>query len=787
MPQHSFPMDAACDALSPHCVEESRRVEERQRNRRVTAHVAAPLLEAVLASLLVGCAGLTGGGGSSPPPPQIVVTISPTNVSVLLGDATVFTASASGTTNPSVTWSVNGIAGGNAQFGIISATGQYTAPQILPSAQTVTVTATSEADTNANASASVALVSGISIGIAPSSATVVLGSTESFLANVASAGSPSLVVAWSVNGIAGGNSSVGTIGSTSVDSASYAAPATIPSPPGAIVTVTSVADPSKSASATVTLVCATPNSMSPPSANVALGQMQDFTAALCAPANTPIVWDVNGVVGGNATVGTIVSTSASSAAFTAPEDLPTPNPETLHATAGTQTVSAGVTILSNVTVTVAPPSATVGVNGRATFGAVVTGTTDAGVFWSVNGIPNGNAAIGQVCIAGSNPCVPPVGAISASIDYLAPAVVPSPNPVALAATSNADSSKSGSASVAVLSVTITPPYAFLAPSGASPSQLQFSAQVTGISNAAVIWSVASGVSNAGCGGTACGIITSTGLYAAPQFAPSPNSISVIAASVADPSLSATANVAITSGPTIEQILPSSVMAGVASSFTLAVNGSSFVAGTGSAASVILVNAAPRPTACPTSLQCTTPLQPDDAAVAGMATIQIQNPGSPAPLSNPVPFVVVPFTLTQNIVSLTSAQPESDGNDIVVFEPTTAGTTSSQINVDFAGPITGGTTCNLDSSPIEVALPSGGAANVNICVHGNTLDPSYLYEFTGPASPDISVTASSLEDLFPNLIQLDLTITSSTLPVLRSLFITTPNNDTAVATGLLEVQ
>ncbi|MFZ0880592.1 MAG: hypothetical protein WA002_13925, partial [Candidatus Acidiferrales bacterium] len=173
MPQHSFPMDAACDALSPHCVEESRRVEERQSNRRVTAHVAAPLLEAVLASLLVGCAGLTGGGGSSPPPPQIVVTISPTVVSVLLGDATVFTASASGTTNPSVTWSVDGIAGGNAQLGIISATGQYTAPQILPSAQTVTVTATSEADTNANASASVALVSGISIGIAPSSATVV--------------------------------------------------------------------------------------------------------------------------------------------------------------------------------------------------------------------------------------------------------------------------------------------------------------------------------------------------------------------------------------------------------------------------------------------------------------------------------------------------------------------------------------------------------------------------------------------------------------------------------------
>jgi hypothetical protein len=270
-------------------------------------------------------------------------------------------------------------------------------------------------------------------------------------------------------------------------------------------------------------------------------------------------------------------------------------------------------------------------------------------------------------------------------------------------------------------------------------------------------------------------------------APSPNAISVIATSVADPTKSGVASVSITSGPAIEQILPSSVMAGVASSFTLTVNGLGFVAGTGSSASVIFVNGSTRSTICQTVLQCSTPLQPGDVSAAGTATIQIQNPGEPAPLSNPVSFVVVPFTLTQAVIALSASEPEVDGNNIVVFEPTTAGITSAQINVDFAGSISSDGACNFDSSPIEITRPASGTEVVSICVDGNALDPSYLYEFTGPSTPDISVSVTSLVSLFPNLIQLNLTISSTTLPGLRSLFISTPNNDQAVASGLLEVQ
>lgn len=78
--------------------------------------------------------------------------------------------------------------------------------------------------------------------------------------------------------------------------------------------------------------------------------------------------------------------------------------------------------------------------------------------------------------------------------------------------------------------------------------------------------------------------------------------------------------------------------------------------------------------------------------------------------------------------------------------------------------------------------------MSLCVHGNGLDPTFTYAFTGPsAGADIGVVASSISGIFPNMIELDLTISSATQPGVRSLLITTLNNDRAVATGMLEVK
>lgn len=118
------------------------------------------------------------------------------------------------------------------------------------SGTTVTVKATSTADTTKSATATVSLDSGIRVSIAPLSATVGLSETFQFLATVT--GTTNTAVNWSVNDVAGGNSTVGTISATGL----YTAPATLPSPASATIKAVSAADNSRSANVTLTLVTA---------------------------------------------------------------------------------------------------------------------------------------------------------------------------------------------------------------------------------------------------------------------------------------------------------------------------------------------------------------------------------------------------------------------------------------------------------------------------------------------------------------------------------------------------
>ncbi|HEV2990131.1 MAG TPA: IPT/TIG domain-containing protein [Candidatus Angelobacter sp.] len=74
------------------------------------------------------------------------VVISPSLAEVLPGESVGFTGTVAGTTDQRVTWSVNGIAGGNPAIGTIDANGNYSSPNIN-TGLTVTITATSVADT----------------------------------------------------------------------------------------------------------------------------------------------------------------------------------------------------------------------------------------------------------------------------------------------------------------------------------------------------------------------------------------------------------------------------------------------------------------------------------------------------------------------------------------------------------------------------------------------------------------------------------------------------------------
>jgi len=88
----------------------------------------------------------------------------------------------------------------------------------------------------------------ISVSVSPSSQTVPGGGTQQFTATVQNTSNQA--VTWQVNGVAGGNSTVGTISGSGL----FTAPALPPAGGSATVTAVSQADSSKSGSASVTIV-----------------------------------------------------------------------------------------------------------------------------------------------------------------------------------------------------------------------------------------------------------------------------------------------------------------------------------------------------------------------------------------------------------------------------------------------------------------------------------------------------------------------------------------------------
>ena len=176
---------------------------------------------------------------------HISVTISPTASTLQVGQSQPFAATVSGTSNTAVNWLVNGSIGGNSAVGTISPAGIYSAPAAAPSSSVI-VTAQSALDSTASASAAVSIMPppAVSVSISPATATLQVDGSQQFAAAIS--GTTYTSVSWSVSGILGGNSSVGTISSTGL----YTAPASAPTGP-VTVTAQSTYDPNSSASASV--------------------------------------------------------------------------------------------------------------------------------------------------------------------------------------------------------------------------------------------------------------------------------------------------------------------------------------------------------------------------------------------------------------------------------------------------------------------------------------------------------------------------------------------------------
>src|SRR5712671_4876929 len=110
--------------------------------------------------LLTACGGSSSQTPPPPPPPPTITSVTVTgNQSVVpVGQEAVFDATVKGTGqfNTSVSWSVNGVSGGDTADGTIAG-GLYTAPANLPSTNPVTITATSVADPTKSGSITLAV------------------------------------------------------------------------------------------------------------------------------------------------------------------------------------------------------------------------------------------------------------------------------------------------------------------------------------------------------------------------------------------------------------------------------------------------------------------------------------------------------------------------------------------------------------------------------------------------------------------------------------------------------
>src|SRR5437879_420440 len=96
------------------------------------ASFARVTLVCSISIVFICSAGCGGAGGTTP-------VLVPSAVSLMPGDKQSFTAQGLGTP---VTWSVNGVPGGNTAVGTIDSEGSYSTPQASPLPDSLTITAT---------------------------------------------------------------------------------------------------------------------------------------------------------------------------------------------------------------------------------------------------------------------------------------------------------------------------------------------------------------------------------------------------------------------------------------------------------------------------------------------------------------------------------------------------------------------------------------------------------------------------------------------------------------------
>lgn len=244
--------------------------------------------------------------------------------------------------NPNtVSWTVNGVLGGSPTYGTVSSTGLYQAPPVVPAANTVSVRATSTAYPEKSDAVQLTITQPLVQLWSLSPASAIPGPVTITL-NGANFHSGSVV---KLNGVALPTT---FLSSTGLRATATLTAAQVGTPVSIRVTNTGLGGmDSPSVALTVTTPPAVTLTVAPTSASVARNATRQFTATVTGSSNRTVTWRVNGVIGGNSTVGRI----STSGVYTAPAAVPQP------AQVNVQAVSnANPAVRAQATVTVVAPS-----------------------------------------------------------------------------------------------------------------------------------------------------------------------------------------------------------------------------------------------------------------------------------------------------------------------------------------------------------------------------------------------------------------------------------------------
>jgi len=158
---------------------------------------------------------LTGTGIAGDP--GITVTVSPQAPCLTPQQTQQFSAIVTGTTNTAVAWYVNSVPNGNSSIGTITNSGLFTAPT---NPQTSTIKAVSQASTTVVGRTVASTTTNPGFGIYPYTSSIPPSGQQTFQPQICQVPDTG-PVSWTVDNVAGGNATVGTVTSAGI----YTAPA----------------------------------------------------------------------------------------------------------------------------------------------------------------------------------------------------------------------------------------------------------------------------------------------------------------------------------------------------------------------------------------------------------------------------------------------------------------------------------------------------------------------------------------------------------------------------------